>query len=86
MNTTTSLTTENCGSILSLSNDYSSIDVSATTTIIGSSNELIDLIEDSKFTVRNDVNLIITNPISDDTLSYFHSKTIGRVNHQDLSY
>ena len=86
MNTATTLTTENCALILSLSNDYSSIDVSATTTIIGSSNELIDLIEDSKFTVRNDVNLIITNPISDDTLSYFHSKTIGRVNHQDLSY
>ena len=86
MNTATTLTTENCALILSLSNDYSSIDVSATTTIIGSSNELIDLIEDSKFVVRNDVNLIITNPIGDDTLSYFHSKTIGRVNHQDLSY
>ena len=86
MNTATTLTTENCALILSLSNDYSSIDVSATTTIIGSSNELIDLIEGGKFAVRNDVNLIITNPISDDTLSYFHSKTVGRVNHQDLSY
>ena len=84
MNTTTSLATENCGSILSLSNDYSSINVSATTTLVGTSNELIDLIEGDKFAVRKDVNLIITNPISDDTLSYFHSKTVGRVNHQDL--
>ena len=79
MNTTTSLTTENCGSILSLSNDYSSIDVSTTTTLIGTSNELIDLLEDNKFTVRSDVDLIITNPISDDILSYFQSKTTGRV-------
>tara|TARA_B100000927_G_scaffold218606_1_gene178716 strand:- start:605 stop:850 length:246 start_codon:yes stop_codon:yes gene_type:complete len=75
MNTSINSAQENANVLLSLTNSYDKVDISAVNTIIGTSESITAVIEIDKFIGVSSQNIIITNPdVNDNVKSYFISK------------
>lgn len=72
-------TTENASVLVGLSYDHESIDITEVSTIVGTSYEIIDIINSDKFVGFNTVDLVVVDLIDSDRLSFLQANTTGTI-------
>jgi len=72
-------TNEIASTLLELSQTHDSIDITEVSTIIGTSCEMINIINSDKIIGFNTVDLVVTDPIDSDRLSILESNTTGTI-------
>tara|TARA_B100001057_G_C22656031_1_gene874012 strand:- start:715 stop:957 length:243 start_codon:yes stop_codon:yes gene_type:complete len=75
-------TSETAITLLDLLNTYDDIDITDVSTIIGSSCDMISMINSDKFTGFNTSNLVVIDEIDSNKLSILQSNTTGTIDHQ----
>ena len=72
-------TNEIASALLELSQTHDSVDITEVSTIIGTSCEMINIINSDKVIGFNTVDLVVTYPIDSDGLSILESNTTGTI-------
>ena len=72
-------TNEIASTLLELSQTHDSVDITEVSTIIGTSCEMINIINSDKIIGFNTVDLVVTDPIDSDRLSILESNTTGTI-------
>ena len=72
-------TNEIASALLELSQTHDSVDITEVSTIIGTSCEMINIINSDKIIGFNTVDLVVTDPIDSDRLSILESNTTGTI-------
>jgi len=75
-------TSESAIALLELLNTHDDIDITEVSTIIGSSCDMISMINSDKFTGFNTSNLVVIDEIDSNKLSILQSNTTGTIDHQ----
>ena len=75
-------TSESAIALLELLNTHDDIDITDVSTIIGSSCDMISMINSDKFTGFNTSNLVVIDEIDSNKLSILQSNTTGTIDHQ----
>ena len=72
-------TNEIASALLELSQTHDSVDITEVSTIIGTSCEMINIINSDKIIGFNTVDLVVTDSIDSDKLSILESNTTGTI-------
>ena len=75
-------TNENASVLLDLLNTNDSVDISEVSTIVGSSCDIISMINSDKFKGFNTSNLVVIDEIDNIKLNILHANTTGTIEHQ----
>jgi len=75
-------TNENASVLLDLLNTHDSVDISEVSTIVGSSCDIISMINSDKFTGFNTSNLVVIDVIDNSKLNILQANTTGTIEHQ----
>ena len=75
-------TNENASVLLDLLNTHDSVDISEVSTIVGSSCDIISIINSDKFTGFNTSNLVVIDEIDNSKLNILHANTTGTIEQQ----
>ena len=75
-------TNENASVLLDLLDTHDSVDISEVSTIVGSSCDIISMINSDKFTGFNTSNLVVIDVIDNSKLNILQGNTTGTIEHQ----